>query len=124
MLGDVIGNWENSQLGTSGSFAGFKMGSSLSVYRFVGIFSGDDAGVFTFDIDASDVVTGLAYSVPNDELLTLSASLVGTALSGSTSTGASVSGTLDKSNGTLSGTWSNASLGIGGSFVGEGCKLN
>ena len=121
----VIGNWENLQLGISGSFTGTRVGGALdAVYRFVGAFSGDDAGLFTFDIDASDVVAGSAYSVPNDEFLTFSASLVGDQLSGTTSTGASVTGTLDKSNGTLSGTWSNASLGIAGSFVGEGCKLN
>lgn len=138
----VAGKWTNTYYGQSGAFSGKRVGGSPSaVYRFTGSFEGSDHGLFTFDIDSNDGVTGVSYSVVEDHLATLSGTVADTfvpglggrggdyvtVISGKTADGATTfDGTLSRSTGALSGSWSWTD-GIdseSGSFSGSGCKLN
>jgi len=122
----AAGTWENSIFQVSGTFTGTRIGGSVSaVHRFTGHYIGDDAGLFSFDIDNSNNVTGVAYSVLEDELVSVSGSLANTLLLAETSSGAAITATLDTSTGTISnGSWSNSGESVSGSFTGSGCKLN
>jgi hypothetical protein len=122
----VSGTWRNGAT-DDGTFTGTRIGGlANAVYRFTGGYvenGGGDAGLFTFDINATDQVTGTAYSIPGDELITLTGNVNGTALSGTTSTGMAFAATLIKATGQLSG---GTYVGPDGSgiFSGSGCKLN
>lgn len=130
----ISGSWDNAMFAIDGTFSGRRVGGANdAVYRFTGSFSGDAHGLFTFDIDGADQVSGVAYTVSapdgtSDELSSFSGSLVGTNLSANiTDNGeidATITATLDKDTGTLSnGTWSDADQN-GGTFTGSGCQLN
>jgi hypothetical protein len=122
--GAVSGSWNDPYEGDSGTFQGSRIGGALNaVYRFTGTYSGDDYGLFAFDVDAQNNVTGVAYSIYDDDLDNLSGTLSGTSLSITTDTGATASGTLNTTTGSLSGTWYSTE-GDSGSFSGAGCKLN
>jgi hypothetical protein len=122
--GAVSGSWNDPDEGNSGTFQGSRIGGALNaVYRFTGTFSGDDDGLFTFDVDAQNNITGVAYSIFDDDLDNLTGTLSGTSLSITTDDGASASGTLDTSTGSLYGTWQGTG-GDSGTFSGAGCKLN
>lgn len=121
--GIVTGTWSNPSDDSNGTFAGNRVGGLLTAaYRFTGQYSGDDNGLFAFDIDASDNVTGIAYSLYDDETTHLTGSLSGTTMTATTANGATVTGTLDKTTGDLSGTWRNGA--DTGTYTGCGCKLN
>ena len=120
----VSGSWNDPDEGNSGTFQGSRIGGAMdAVYRFTGTFSGDDDGLFTFDVDAQNNITGLAYSIFDDDLDNLTGTLSGTSLSITTGDGATASGTLDTSTGSLHGTWQGTG-GDSGTFTGAGCKLN
>jgi len=117
----MSGTWQNAP--GSGSFSGSRIGGALNAaYRFTGQFSGTNVGLFTFDVDNANAVTGIAYNIADDRLVTLSGTLAGTTLTATTSTGTAVAGTLNITNGSLTGTWNGG--GGSGSFSGSGCKLN
>lgn len=123
----VSGSWENGAESESGTFNGERIGGAMDArYRFTGRFAGDDSGLFTFDIDASGDVTGVAYSVVFDELLDLSGTLVGTDLEVTAQNDTVVTATLDIANGTITGGAWQAADGSGdtGTFTGSGCRLN
>lgn len=120
----MTGTWTNA--GDSGTGVANRIGgSSNALYRFNGDFSGaNDSGFFSIDVDASNTVTGYAYSnIDNASLQISSGSVSGTVLTATLSNGTTVSGILDTSNGSLSGTW-NATDGSTGIFTGSGCRLN
>jgi hypothetical protein len=120
----VSGSWNDPDEGNSGTFQGSRIGGALNaVYRFTGTFSGDDDGLFTFDVDAQNNITGVAYSIFDDDLDNLTGTLSGTSLSITTDDGATASGTLDTATGSLYGTWQGTG-GDSGTFSGAGCKLN
>lgn len=123
---DVSGTW---RLGATedGTFTGARVGGlANALYRFTGGYvenGGGDAGLFTFDVSATDQVAGFAYSIPGDELIALTGSVNGTTLSGTTSTGMSFTATLNKTTGLITaGTYTGA--GVTGVFSGGGCRLN
>lgn len=121
----VAGTWEDTGFGESGTFSGSRIGgAAAALYRFTGNYdNGFDAyGLFSFDVNASDQITGVAYDVSADRLLNLSGTVSGTTLAATASDGTVISGTLNKAGGTLSGTWSNSL--DSGTFGGSGCKLN
>lgn len=121
------GTWEAITGGgtATGTMTASRIGGAVdAVHRFTGKYSGDDSGLITFDIDASDNITGVVYSTVFDELFTLNVTLNGTTVSGTVSGGGVVDGTLNKDTGVLTGTWSNAGDGTQGTFTGSGCKLN
>ena len=128
----VGGTWES--LPESGTFSGSRIGGVTdAAYRFTGSFEGDAFGLFSFDVDTSDNIMGVAYTVlaladgTTDELVTFDGTLSGTNLTATIidngEVDATITGTLDKNTGTLSGTWSDMD-GNTGSFSGSGCKLN
>jgi len=119
----VSGNW--TQGTDSGTFALSRIGGlANAVHRFTGRFLGTGYGIFTFDVDATGTVSGVAYDVSADALLTLSGTLSGNTLTGTTSNGTQITGTLNTSTGALSGSWTNTALAASGTYSGGGCKLN
>lgn len=122
-VNEMSGTWQESL--DSGSFSGSRIGGATdALYRFTGNYTGEDYGLFSFDVDSSSKVTGIAYSVEYDELYTLSGSVSGTSLSATTSEGAVITGLLNTADGSLSGTWTNNVDGLSGAFSGGGCRLN
>ena len=128
----IAGTWQLPP-GESGTFTGSRVGGSANaVYRFTGLFTGDASGFFTFDVNAANVVSGVAYTVTAqaepglvvNEVIGLNGTLSGTSLSATTSDGdGSMTGTLSTTNGTLTGNWTDTD-GNSGTFTGSGCKLN
>lgn len=122
-VNSLNGTWENSIFAVDGTFNGSRIGGAAdALYRFTGAFEGDDIGLFSFDVDTSNQVTGVAYSYTDDEIITLTGSVSGTTLTASTSTGTTIGGTLDTATGDLSGSWSNGM--DSGTYIGGGCQLN
>jgi len=129
----ITGTWENTQFAETGTFDGTRIGGDTqAVYRFTGSFQGNAAGLFTFDVDASGNVTGVAYTATSidqpglvvDETIGLSGTVNGTVLSATSTDGdGTITGTLDRAAGTMSGNWSDQA-GLAGTFSGQGCKLN
>jgi hypothetical protein len=123
----VSGNWQFAGTADDGTFTGTRIGGQAnSLYRFSGAFveqGGGDAGLFTFDVSATDTVTGVAYSIPGDELVNLTGTVTGTTLTGqSTPAGITFTATLNKATGQLTGGTYMGDLP--GSFSGAGCRLN
>lgn len=128
----IAGDWLQSP--DSGTFSGTRIGGVAdAAFRFTGSFSGDAFGLFTMDVDTSDNIQGVAYTVlavsdgTTDELSNFTGSVSGTVLSASILDNGvldtTITGTMDKVAGTLSGTWSDMD-GNTGTFSGSGCKLN
>lgn len=122
----MSGTWNNTVYQESGTFSGSRIGgSSSAAYRFTGEFSGTDYGLFAFDVDSSNHVTGVAYNVALDDLINLSGTVSGTSLSVTASDGSTIAGTLNTTSGALSGEWIGPSgSGASGTYLGSGCKLN
>ncbi|MCU7806881.1 MAG: hypothetical protein KZQ73_03305, partial [Candidatus Thiodiazotropha sp. (ex Semelilucina semeliformis)] len=134
----IAGTWDLSFTGESGTFSGSRVGGAVDAeHRFTGSFTTTGGlvlsyGLFTFDVDSSDNVTGVAYTVyASDGTLGESAPFTGT-LSGTTLSAqimdgsvvdATITGTLNKTTGTVNGTWSDVD-GNSGTFTGTGCQLN
>lgn len=128
------GSWQLSPF--AGTFSGARIGGAANAaYRFTGAFSGDARGLFSFDVDNSDNVTGVAYTVfangdgVINELSSFSGTVSGSILSAEVRENgllsSTISGTLNKNTGALSGTWfDNEANGNSGTFSGSGCKLN
>jgi len=126
----VEGTWHDP-LGTeSGTFSGSRIGGKAdAMYRFTGSYydydedDEYDEGLFTFDVDSSNNVAGVAYSITHDEISTLNGDVSGLSVSAVSSDGTKISGTLDKETGYLWGEL--MSDGIhSGEFFGSGCALN
>ncbi|MCU7936141.1 MAG: hypothetical protein KZQ99_14900 [Candidatus Thiodiazotropha sp. (ex Dulcina madagascariensis)] len=135
----ISGTWDLSSTNESGTFSGSRIGGSANaLHRFTGSFTTNPGspvisnGLFTFDIDSADSVTGIALTVVAtdgtvNELAPFTGTLTGTTLNATIMDGsvvdATIVGTLNKSSGALSGTWSDID-GNTGTFSGSGCKLN
>jgi len=126
-IDSVNGSWSNNIAGTLGTFSGSRIGgASNTPYRFATNYTANsgpaDAGLYTFDINGSNV-TGVAYSVVNNTQENLSGTLTGTSLVVNTTSGITITATLDTSAGTIAnGRWNGA--GASGTFTGNGCRLN
>lgn len=119
----VSGSWQNNP--NSGIFSGSRIGGVTdAAYRFTGNYIGNDFGLFSFDVNGSNNVTGVAYSVAGDELLTVSGTISGTTLTATASDDTAIAGTLNTATGGLSGTWNDSADGLSGTFSGSGCQLN
>jgi len=130
-VNSLSGNWLNN--GEKGVFAGKRIGGANNAkYRFVGNYSGHQSGLFSFDIDANNNVTGVAYNTYEDALVNLTGTVRGSSLVAKTSDNlTNITATFDKATGTISnGKWKNTEVdkynGIiyEGTFVGSGCQLN
>jgi hypothetical protein len=121
----MSGGWESSLTAAQGTFSGNRIGGANNAeYRYTGRYSGDDYGLLSFDIDSTNNITGVAYSVPGDDLVTVSGTLSGTTLNATSSDGAVITGTLSKDTGIVTGAWDDAADSISGTYSGKGCKLN
>ena len=119
----------------TGLFSATRIGGAPdTLYRFTAQYltAGDtshtqDAGLFTFDINSSGTVSGLAYSIVNNtqEGLSGTASLTAATngLQLTTTSGITIDATIDLSAGTIvGGVWDSG--GSNGTFTGSGCQLN
>ena len=127
----VSGTWENTteNLPEGGSFSGSRIGGAADAqYRFTGTFSSGASsiseGLITLDVNGANEVTGLVYDSGEDELSSLSGSVAGTVLTATVAGSVSVTGTLDRDGGSLSGTWTDTQANESGQFTGSGCRLN
>ncbi len=133
---DIGGKWLNlSDDSLSGAFTAERFGSnSGSSFRYVASFvsnRGDDRGIFTFNIDAEDIVSGKTFSLNTGVESNLSGTLVRaenklTAKSDSdTDSVYEITGFIDPvTKAFTSGGWINGPSSSTGSFVGGGCTLN
>ena len=125
---EVKGTWRDPSDSTiGGNFSGKRIGGGqYAAYRATGNWrthSFDEYGVFTFDINNSDRVTGFAYDIADDTYTELSGTLSENRLSATTSDGTRVTGTLNRETGVLTGRFDD-SEGFSGTFQGNGCPLN
>ena len=103
----LSGTWTDPT-GGGGSFSGSRIGGDADArYRFTGTFEGGSRGLLTLDVSDSGEVTGVIYSVDDDAQESISGSVSGTTLNATVS-GASVTGTLNRETGELSGQWSDS----------------
>lgn len=101
-----------------GNFEGSRVADHLDArFRFTGAYTGDDQGFFAFNIDVGGNVTGTAFSVTDGSLADNGA------LDASTSDGIHISADLDTDAGAI-GNFAWNDNGDGGTFTGDGCKLN
>jgi len=123
-VNSVSGTWVNSSYG--GTFSGTRIGGAVNAeYRVVGGYSGGATGLFAFDIDSSNNITGIAYNPYEDKTYSISGSINGNVMTATSSDGATITADFDKTTGVVSNTlWTNENYGISGTFVGSGCKLN
>ncbi|MBV2136652.1 MAG: hypothetical protein KUF79_07590 [Candidatus Thiodiazotropha sp. (ex Ctena orbiculata)] len=135
----LSGSWNLSATAESGTFSGSRIGGAAdATYRFTGSFSSNPSspdtsyGLFTFDIDSSDNLTGIAHTVyasdgTQNETVSFTGTLTGTSLVAEIRDGnqvdARITGTLNKTTGTVSGSWSDMD-GNSGTHSGRGCRLN
>lgn len=121
---EIFGQWQYATLQQpSGTFLGARVGGAgNAVYRFTAIYQGNaDAGLYTFDINAANNVSGFAYSVQNDSLTPLTGTLNNNITLFANSTAPTINITADVSlaTGTLSG-----GDNLGNTLIGSGCRLN
>lgn len=120
----VSGSWLNGA--SNGTFSATRVGGAVDAqYRVVGGYSGGASGLFSFDIDSSNKITGIAYNPYEDRAYAISGTLSGNTMTATSSDGATITADFDKTTGAITNTqWSNTNYGISGTFEGAGCKLN
>ena len=106
-----------------GTFTGKRIGGeSDAVYRYTVAFTGSDKGIYTFDVDKRNNVSGIAYSVSTKKETELSGDISDNKLTVTTDDGNELTGFIVEDTLAISGVWIN---GIeNGNFSGGGCKLN
>lgn len=119
----ISGAWNKGEESTA--FTGTRLTDAAnSVYRFTANYTGTDAGLFSFNIDQDNKVTGSSYNAKNNNENSVSGTLIGTKLSATAAGSMQLQGLLSFESGTLSGTWSDSTNGGSGTFSGSGCQLN
>ena len=125
---DVGGTWSNANDdNSSGVFEAIRFGSkSDSTFRYIASFIGDDKGVFTFNVDAANNLSGTAYNVSSGEESSLTGTInVENKLTANSSAGDEITGFIDSETlAFTSGAWINGEQAATGSFTGGGCRLN
>lgn len=123
-VNELGGTWVDKENNLNmGSFSGTRHGGETdAVYRYTVAFAGTDKGFFTFDVDKSNNVTGMVYSVSTKNVTTLSGEISGNKLTVTTEDGNELTGFIIKDTLAISGVWINDIEN--GNFAGGGCKLN
>ena len=122
---EMDGSWSDST--ETGVFDATRFGSNdSSKYRYVATFSGQDKGVFTFNVDESSKVTGSVYSVRTGEESKIKGSINSSfKLEAESDAGDEITGFIDSSTlAFTSGVWLNGQTQTSGGFTGGGCILN
>lgn len=109
-----------------GDFLGDRIGGdSTSTYRYAASFTGDDKGLFAFNVDENSNITGVSYSVSTQKQSKLTGSITDDKLVVTSADGDSLTGFIDdKTLVITTGVWINGKKKTGGSFKGSGCRLN
>jgi len=130
-VNNIAGTWLNTFADAEGSFNGTRVGGSANaLFRYTGRYvenTDNDYGLFSFDIDDQDNISGIAYSIAGDEELTLSGSITQGSVSNgvisvTASDGTVITGSLF--DGQISGDWDDAAENLSGTYSGSGCRLN
>ena len=122
----ISGDWVSSlDTAEKGDFELERLGGdSKAVYRYTVAFEGSDKGLFTFDVDKGNNITGTTYSVSTKKESAIKGKLVNDELTATAVDGTKIDGMLDPDTLSLSGVWSNVDALEAGSYVGGGCRLN
>ena len=122
----LSGDWESSNdAAEKGEFSANRLGgASDAVYRYTVSFIGGDKGLFTFDVDRGNNVTGTTYSVSTKKESAIKGKFVNEKLTVTATDGTEIDGVLDTDTLSLSGVWSNVNALEAGSYTGGGCRLN
>lgn len=122
----IEGTWEDvSRPLRKGDFSAMRLTDSAnSIYRYTFSYKGSDKGVYAFNIDSNNKITGAAYSVIKGKKLPLTGSLNGKNFSARVSDGTIINGILNTETQSVTGVWSNVSALQTGIFTGGGCRLN
>ena len=122
----VSGGWVNPSDDTQkGDFELERLGgASKAIYRYTVSFGGSDKGLFTFDVDKGNNVTGTTYSVSTNKESAIKGRLVNDEITATATDGTKIDGVLDPETLSLSGVWSNVDALEAGSYAGGGCLLN
>ena len=120
------GSWfDVSQPLRKGNFTAERIiDSGDTVYRYTVSYIGGDKGLFAFNVDRNNKITGSAYSIIKQDKTTLTGTLKGKNFSVRTSNGTAVNGILNTETQAITGVWSNVSALQTGTFSGGGCRLN
>ncbi len=122
-INDISGTWKKDT--NSGNFSTSRVGGAAnSVHRFSATFNGNDAGILSIDVDASNKVSGTLYNIETNESQSISGQLKGPWLTATTTDNNKLQGLLNHDAGTVNGTWVNSTKGTSGNFSGSGCQLN
>ncbi len=125
---DMSGTWVNSgDAAQSGNFTGTRLGGkNNAVTRYTVTFksnSADKTGVYTFDVDSANNITGTSYDVATKAESGLTGSISDNELTVEAEDGTQITGFID-SNSSITGTWINRTSQTVGSLEGAGCRLN
>ena len=122
----ISGDWQSSADATqNGNFDVNRLGgASDAVFRYTVTFVGSDQGVITFDVDDSNNVSGVFYSVSTQEESSLTGTLVDDVLTAKAEDETVLNALLDTEALSLDGVWTNVGANKAGTYVGGGCRLN
>lgn len=123
-VNEINGTWVDASNNLNqGTFIVARLGGETdAVYRYSVAFTGTDKGVFTFDVDKGNKVTGEAYSVSTQKVSELSGKISGNKLTVTTKDGNELTGFIVDDTLAISGVWIK---GVeNGNFIGGGCRLN
>ena len=123
------GTWSGT--GVSGTWNTSRIGGTVNAkYRAVGNYSGQGGavGLFSLDIDTSNVVTGIAYNTLDNSTYSITGTFSnGTDINATSSDGTVISANFNPSTGVITNAvFSNttSTTSFSGTFFGSGCTLN
>lgn len=122
----MSGTWQDTYDSDHGNFSGSRIGGAAEAsYRYTGLAYNSDAttgAVMAMDVSGG-VITGIGYSIEDNEQFTISGTLSGSAITATTSNGVQINGTMNGDD-SFYGTWYNPADEDNGTFDGCGCQLN
>jgi len=125
-VNSVSGTWNNT--GVTGNWKVTRIGGATDAkYRVVGGYNNTNGavGLFSFDIDTSNHITGIAYNTFEDKKYTISGTFNGRDINATASDGTIISANFDPLAGTITNAQlSNTVQSTSGTFTGSGCALN
>lgn len=129
----IEGIWVDSNNSTiKGTFSANRIGGdSKAVYRYTSVFTGDEKGVYTLDVDNKNTIKGVFFNVAKTEKLALEGEITKntkgeklfTATTVSKEDDTEINGKINDSL-VIEGLWSNLKALSNGDISGAGCRLN
>ncbi|MBE8189516.1 MAG: hypothetical protein HAW58_01285 [Candidatus Thioglobus sp.] len=156
---DILSGYKGTKEATTAKITAKRIGGGIdAIYRFTGAYQstrmgsslhsesranvGGDGengqvsgqtrrdGIFAFDIDSANAVTGVTYNIAKNEIFPLTGTLAGIKLIATSSDGTVIKADLNLSAGTIAdGEWrsiyeQDTDNNVIGTFTGSGCRLN